>query len=95
MSPNLKDWLSIILQCASLITIIFSAIKIINKNEREWIQREERLLRMEADINSMQGNAAKLVAVESKLSDLLSEMSRVRDRLDRFLDTQSSSRSKE
>jgi hypothetical protein len=95
MSPNLKDWLTITLQLVSLFTIIFSAIKIINKNEREWVQREERLLRMETDIQDMHGNTIKLVSVEAKLVDLISEMSRIRDRLDRFLDTQSSSRTKD
>jgi hypothetical protein len=95
MSPNLKDWLTITLQLVSLFTIIFSAVKIINKNEREWVQREERLLRMETDIQDMHGNTIKLVSVEAKLVDLISEMSRIRDRLDRFLDTQSSSRTKD
>ena len=82
-----RDWLVIALQLVSLFAVVFSAIKIVNRNEREWSQREERMNRMESELVRVMGDASRLVAVEAKLGDIASEMARVRDRLDRFLDT--------
>jgi hypothetical protein len=90
--PAFRDWLIVVLQVISLFGIVFSAIKIINKNEREWSQRDERMMRMENEILRLMGDSSRLISVEAKLAEIATEMSRVRDRLDRFLDTQSASR---
>jgi len=94
-----KEWLSIALQCLSLLAILFSAIKIINRNEREWIVREQRLLEIESDLKRIDSELAsfrpimaQMAAISVKLAEVTAEMERIRNRLDRFLDTQSGSR---
>ena len=84
-----KDWLQLALSCLTLLTVIFSAIKIINKNEREWILRDAKLNELESDVKELKGEVSQMLAVETSLSDISKEVVRMRDRLDRFLDVQS------
>jgi hypothetical protein len=87
-----KEWIGIVLQLLTLTTIIVASVKVINRNIQEWDFKEARMTKMEEDIRSVLRDSSRLIAVEAKLTEISSEMSRVRDRLDRFLDTQSASR---
>ena len=89
ITTNTKEWLSIILQVITLFSIVYSAVKIVNRNEREWVQKEDRISVIENNIKEMKASTIMLVALESKITELSGEMIRVRDRLDRFLDMQS------
>ena len=91
MNPA-REWIGLVLQAVTLLTVLFSAIKVVNRNQREWEKHENRVDLLEREVSSLVNGNECLIAVEAKLVEIGSEMSRVRDRLDRFLDTQSSSR---
>ena len=89
----IKDWLGIILQVISLWAIIFSAIKIISKNEREWIsresaeaRREDRLQIVEKQLVEMHSETKQIVGIEAILVQVKDEIARLRNRLDNYLD---------
>jgi len=87
-----REWVGLVLQMVTLLTVLFSAIKVVNRNQREWEKHENRVDLLEREVSSLVNGNERLIAVEAKLVEIGSEMSRVRDRLDRFLDTQSASR---
>ena len=91
MNP-VKEWISLVIQLVTLLTVVFSAIKVVNRNQREWEKHENRVDLLEREVRSLTDDNERLIAVEAKLVEIGSEMSRVRDRLDRFLDMQSASR---
>ena len=91
MNPA-REWVGLVLQMVTLLTVLFSAIKVVNRNQREWEKHENRVDLLEREVSSLVNGNERLIAVEAKLVEIGSEMSRVRDRLDRFLDTQSASR---
>lgn len=88
MSSTLKDWVMIVLQLVTLVSIVYSAIKVVNRNVMEWSQREQRLSLLESQIIELRRVEKELTSVDAKLLDISQEMTRVRDRLDRFLDSQ-------
>ena len=85
-----RDWLIIVLQLVSLFTVVFSAIKVVNRNTREWDVRELRLMAIEKEQEQMRVAIRDFLGVPVKLNDIGSEIERLRNRLDRFLDTQGS-----
>jgi len=84
----IQTWLSVILQILTLSTILISLIKIINRIEREWNQREDRLIAAERAIRVLETDARTITSVDVKLADMKDEISRLRNRLDAFLDIQ-------
>lgn len=83
-----RDWLIIALQLISLFTVVFSAVKIINRNVREWDVRELRMLSIEKELDEMRTAIRNFSGVPVKLNDIAAEIERLRNRLDRFLDVQ-------
>jgi len=83
-----RDWLIILLQVISLFTVVFSAVKIINRNVREWEVRELRLMAIEKELDAMRVAIRDFSGMPVKLNDISSEIERLRNRLDRFLDVQ-------
>ena len=83
----LQGWLSIFLSAATLFSLIFAAGRVIKKQEREWAQNEDRLLDVEKNVRILLGDSKQLIVISAKLEDIGLEVTRVRDRLDRFLDT--------
>ena len=92
MSNQLQGWLIIAMNFCSLCGIVVTGWKIVSRNEREWERKEAQLDRHDNELLELRRDTTRLTAVEAKLVELMSEMSRVRDRLDRFLDNQSASR---
>ena len=88
MTTIIQIWLSIVLQVLTLSTILISIIKIINRVEREWNQREDRLIAAERAIRVLESDARIITSVDVKLADMKDEMARLRNRLDTFLDYQ-------
>jgi len=84
----IQVWLAIILQIITLATIIISIIKVINRIEREWNQREERLIAAEKAIKVLETDTRMITAVDVRLADMFKEIERMRNRLDSFLDLQ-------
>ena len=83
---SLQSVLVIILQSLTLITVIYSAFRVVNRNVEEWRQREERLTMIERQVQEFAKSNAVITKVEVKLEELTTEIMRVRDRLDTFLD---------
>ena len=90
--PNLafREWLIVSLQVVSLFAVLFSAVKIINRNVREWDIRELRLAGIEKELLEMRLSIKEVVGLPAKLNDITPEIERLRNRLDRFLDIQGS-----
>ena len=88
MTTIIQIWLSIVLQVLTLSTIVISIIKIINRVEREWNQREDRLITAERAIRVLESDSRVITSVDVKLADMKDEMARLRNRLDTFLDYQ-------
>ena len=85
---TIQVWLAIVLQVITLATIIISIIKVMNRVEREWNQREERLITAERAIKALESDARTITSVDVKLGDMKEEIGRLRNRLDNFLDLQ-------
>jgi len=83
---SLQSVLVIILQSLTLITVLYSAFRVVNRNVEEWRQREERLTMIERQVQVFAKSNAVITKVEVKLEELTTEIMRVRDRLDTFLD---------
>ena len=61
--------------------------KILNRNNEEWRDRERRLAYIEDEIVDMRKDSREIIQMGANLKSLEEEMSRVRDRLDRFLES--------
>jgi biopolymer transport protein ExbB/TolQ len=83
---NPQSILVIVLQSLTLITVIYSAFRVVNRNVEEWRQREERLTMIERQVQEFAKSNTVITKVEAKLEELTTEIMRVRDRLDTFLD---------
>lgn len=83
---NPQSILVIVLQSLTLITVIYSAFRVVNRNVEEWRQREERLIMIERQVQEFAKSNTVITKVEAKLEELTTEIMRVRDRLDTFLD---------
>jgi biopolymer transport protein ExbB/TolQ len=83
---SLQSILVIVLQSLTLITVIYSAFRVVNRNVEEWRQREERLTMIERQVQEFAKSNVVITKVETKLEELTTEIMRVRDRLDTFLD---------
>ena len=83
---NPQSILVIVLQSLTLITVIYSAFRVVNRNVEEWRQREERLIMIERQVQEFAKSNVVITKVETKLEELTTEIMRVRDRLDTFLD---------
>ena len=84
----IQIWLAIALQIITLLTIVVSIIKVINRVEREWNQREDRLIAAEKAIKILESDTRIVTSVDVKLSDMKDEVLRMRNRLDTFIDIQ-------
>ena len=63
-------------------------LKVLNRNNEEWRDRERRLVAIEEDLRGLRQESKEIVAFGAQLGRLEDEMKRVRDRLDTFLDIQ-------
>ena len=94
---DLHVWLSAVVPGVNLMVLLIAAIRFSSRQEREWNQREERIIATEKDVAELQIEAKFTSAISTQLIDVKaemermridvkSEMERVRNRLDRFLD---------
>ena len=89
----LRLWLAVVIPALNLLAILLAGIKILNRQTREFDQRESRMLEAEKAITQLQVSMRELqketgtmVALSVRVEELCSEMKRIRDRLDRWLD---------
>ena len=89
----LRLWLAVVIPALNLLAILLAGIKILNRQTREFDQRESRMLEAEKAITQLQISMRELqketstiVALSVRVEELCSEMKRIRDRLDRWLD---------
>lgn len=92
----IHDWIGVILQLLTLCTIVISALKVIDRNIDEWKNREQRLslieqrlTKMESELDAMRNMGRDISAILAKQTDTATEIERLRNRLDRFLDARS------
>jgi hypothetical protein len=81
------DYVQIVVPSANLFLILFGILKVFNRNETEWREKEHRLATVEADVATLKVISVDLAAIKVSVCDLTKEIIRVRDRLDRFLDS--------
>lgn len=86
---SLGNWITIVVQIVTLIAILYSGYRVIERNVEEWRQRELRLQNIESELKELRNTNITIARVDTKLGELTSEIMRVRDRLDTFLDKKS------
>ena len=90
-------WLAAIVPSVNLLVLLIAAVRFSNRQEREWSQREERVIALEKDVASLRAKTDIIGTVSTQLIDVKAEvermranlkieLERVRNRLDRFLD---------
>ena len=62
-------WVTLIACLLNLIAIAYGIFKIVNKNEREWIQKKDRMIEMERTIISIQAEVKTVVAISVQITD--------------------------
>lgn len=85
---ELREWLQAIVPTFNLLLILWGIYKVVRRNEEEWREKERRLATAEANIAALQADSVKMAAVLVKLDEFGKEIERMRNRLDRFLDTE-------
>ena len=88
VSTAVLQWLQIGLSMFSLAAILFGVIKVLNRNNEEWRERERRFVAIEQEVAEMRRESKEIIAIGAQLERVEKEIQRVRDRLDRFLDFQ-------
>ena len=83
---ELRAWVQTVFSFVSLLLIIWGILKVFSRNEMEWRDRERRLSSMESEIATLKGLTPDVAAIRVLLKEMNAEMSRIRDRLDRFVD---------
>lgn len=86
MNTVVSTILVLVLQAATLISILFSAVKVINRNIDEWRQRETRMAAVEQRLTEVERDAKLILSIIPKIDDMVKEIERMRNRLDLFLD---------
>jgi hypothetical protein len=81
-----RDWVQLIVPSLNLFLILFGVVKVFNRNEQEWKDKERRLAVTESNISNLQAFGLDIAAMKTKLAEIGSELERVRNRLDKFLD---------
>ena len=67
---------------------MFGVFKIINRNNDEWRDKEQRFQIMEQEMVVIRGEGRQVIALGTEFTSMKDELKRVRDRLDQFLDRQ-------
>jgi biopolymer transport protein ExbB/TolQ len=86
VSLAVLQWFQIVLSALSLAGILFGVVKVLNRNNEEWRERERRFVAIEQEVSEMRREGKEIIAIGAQLARVEKEMERVRDRLDRFLD---------
>jgi len=84
--PTVALYLSCALSLATFCSLLIAASRVIKKQEREWVQNEDRLRMLEKEVRTLLAESRELVSITAKLQDIGAEIERLRNRLDRFLD---------
>ena len=82
-----QGWITMVTSLMTLIVMLYGIIKIVNKNEREWIQRDDKLSIIDKDVSVLKSKMELLIGIDTKMSEMKEEVTRMRNRLDTFLDT--------
>lgn len=83
---DIREWIQAASSMVSLLLIVFGLFKVFNRQESEWKEKERRLTVVETDVKVMKDIGMDVVAIRTKMSEIVGEITRVRDRLDSFLD---------
>jgi hypothetical protein len=83
-----KDIIQILLSCATLIAIIWGAIKVINVAEKKVDELDRRVTELEIKQSALLANTVEVAKLSGKVEAMTDEIMRVRNRLDKFLDSQ-------
>ena len=90
---QVRLWFSVIIPTVNLMAIIIAGIKILNRQTREFEQREGRMvdaekaiMQLHCGLRDLQKESNQLSSLSVRVEELCSEMKRMRDRLDRWLD---------
>jgi uncharacterized protein YoxC len=89
---EIRSWAQVIIAAATLITIIWGLAKVVNVAEKKVEELDRRVTRLEESHASIENLTVQVASLAGKSDAIVAEVERVRNRLDRFLDTQSDSR---
>lgn len=87
---DLKDWMTVFAQFLNTFAILYGILRVVTRIEKENDDKSNRLIAAERAISTLQQAQSSFSAILTKVDDLGKEMERIRDRLDKFLDRQTS-----
>jgi len=82
------QWANFAVAVATLLAIMLGGWKVVGIAERGVEDHRTRLSRVESDLSAMNLALIQVTAVKVEVSDMHKEIERMRDRLDKFLDSQ-------
>ena len=92
MNPtDIRDWIQVVLSSCTFLAVIVAGIKVINIAQKGIESHERRIIDLEQKQMLYEAIGTHVTALSAKMEVILQEMERMRNRLDRFLDTQSNS----
>jgi hypothetical protein len=95
---NIRDWIQLVLSASTLIAIILGVIKVVNIAQKKVEETDTRVSTLEARVHkieeghlALEANTVEIANLSGKIetmnTSMKAEIERVRDRLDRFLDS--------
>ena len=93
MVPSeLRDWIQIAISFVTFLAVLIAGFKVVTIAQEGVQSHERRITDLEQKQNMVETFVTQVVAMGPKIEMLLQEMERMRNRLDRYLDTQSNTR---
>jgi uncharacterized coiled-coil protein SlyX len=94
LAVNIRDWIQVVLSSLTFLAIIIAGIKVIGIAQKGIESHERRILDLEEKQMVNDKLSVTVTTISSTLSIMATEIERMRNRLDRFLDTQAAPREK-
>lgn len=89
---EIREWSQIALSLATLMSILWGILKVVSVAEKKIDDLDRRVFTLEESRLSIDSVVINVASLSGKVDGIIVEIERVRNRLDRFLDTQSSVR---
>lgn len=88
ITDQILRFLQIAVSSCTLVALIVAAVKVVRIAEKGVESHEGRISNVEEQVAKLSLNMLQLAHVGVKLDDMKAEIERMRNRLDRFLDSQ-------
>jgi len=91
-AADIKEYVQLALSGLTLVGVLFGAFRVVNIAQKGVDAHENRIQTLEAKMGAIETLTVQVTALTASFAEVTKEMERMRNRLDRFLDTQSATR---